>query len=233
MVPPARPNGNDPRSRPATESDILPGQSDFGLSVNVGDMIAPAGCYASDHDSFIFLVNPYRIINDGGKGLMRGIFISNSEVGAGALKIHAFMVENVCGNHICWNANTTMKIKIIHKGFAAANFKHSLSRLLAQIDSQADAPIQHMIVAARHTELGTTRDEVIDSLYSNRKIGLTRRELEAGWDAAVIHESAARATPSTIWGMHHGLTRYSQTLGFADERMRIDSAAGRILALAV
>ena len=46
-VPPARPAVDDPRARPATEADILPNQGTFGLSVKLGDMIAPAGVTAA------------------------------------------------------------------------------------------------------------------------------------------------------------------------------------------
>ncbi|MEJ7663389.1 MAG: hypothetical protein WKG07_29515 [Hymenobacter sp.] len=104
-VPPARPAVDDPRARPATVEDILLGQESFGLSVKVGDMLAPAGVYAGDRDMFIFLVNPNRVIDDGMKGLMRGVFVWNSEVGAGAFKVRTFYLENVCGNHIVWSAS--------------------------------------------------------------------------------------------------------------------------------
>src|SRR6185436_12730248 len=53
-VPPARPaQGDDPQARPATASDILDDRKGGGgLSINLGDMIAPAGLYASDRDMF-------------------------------------------------------------------------------------------------------------------------------------------------------------------------------------
>lgn len=98
VTPPARPAVKDPRARRATVNDILPDQDSFGLSVKVGDMIAPAGVYCGDRDMFVFLVNPNRVVDDGGKGLMRGVFVWNSEVGAGAFKVKAFMLEHVCGN---------------------------------------------------------------------------------------------------------------------------------------
>jgi len=54
-VPPARPAmPNQPGTRPATVQDVLD-VAGF-LSVNLGDPIAPAGLYASDHDMFAFLV---------------------------------------------------------------------------------------------------------------------------------------------------------------------------------
>ena len=80
-VPPARPTfGGSVGARPATEADVLQHKGGgFGLSVNVGDMIAPAGLYASDHDLFIFMVNENLRIKDGTpEGLSRGFFIENS-----------------------------------------------------------------------------------------------------------------------------------------------------------
>ena len=92
VVPPARPAVDDPRARPATQADILPNQGDFGLSVKVGDMIAPAGVYCGDRDMFIFMVNPNRLIDDGVKGLMRGVFLWNSVRG---LLLDAGVVDDV------------------------------------------------------------------------------------------------------------------------------------------
>lgn len=89
-VPPARPAFiNQPGARPATEADVLARKTTGGgLTINMGDMIAPAGLYASDHDCFIFMVNEEQRIDDGSDGgLSRGFFISHSEVGASALKV--------------------------------------------------------------------------------------------------------------------------------------------------
>ena len=51
-VPPARPATEDPRARPATKEDIIE-QGNFWGSIKEGDMIAPAGVYRGDRDSFI------------------------------------------------------------------------------------------------------------------------------------------------------------------------------------
>src|SRR4051794_1680780 len=134
MVPPARPFRDDPRARPATPADIVPGQDAFGLAVKVGDIIAPAGCYASDRDAFIFMVNPERVIDvDGSGGLMRGFFLYNSEVGAGAFRVQAFYLEAVCSNHICWGAKGLHTFRLVHKGDNFRDFGHRLSRELGQL----------------------------------------------------------------------------------------------------
>ena len=57
--------------RIATEADVLRGAG-FGLSIRVGDKIAPAGLYASDHDMFVFMVN-----NDKRIGFKGSISFSN------------------------------------------------------------------------------------------------------------------------------------------------------------
>jgi len=76
---------------------------EFQQSLKVGDKIAPAGLYGSDHDMFAFMVLENRRIEDGTEGgLSRGAFFSNSEVGGGAFRIKSFYYRHVCGNHIVW-----------------------------------------------------------------------------------------------------------------------------------
>jgi hypothetical protein len=232
MVPPARPNGPDPRARPATEKDILPNQDDFGLSVKVGDMIAPAGVYEGDRDMFIFLVNPSRVIDDGMKGLMRGVFIWNSEVGAGAFKVRTFLLENVCGNHICWGASKVVDLRMVHRGDKIKDFG---SKMVVQLREYADGTSleeEMMVKKSRTFVLGKDRAEVIDNLFNNKQVGLTKRDIEDAFDTAERWEHTAKAAPTTAWGFVHGLTRFSQTKVFADQRNELDKAGGRILALA-
>jgi hypothetical protein len=232
MVPPARPNGHDPRARPATKADILPNQGDFGLSVKEGDMIAPAGVYEGDRDMFIFLVNPSRVIDDGMKGLMRGVFIWNSEVGAGAFKVRTFLVENVCGNHICWGASKVVDLRMVHRGEKIKDFG---SKMVVQLREYADGASREeemMVKKSRTFVLGKDRAEVIDNLFNNKQVGLTKRDIEDAFDTAEHWEHTAKAAPTTAWGFVHGLTRFSQTKAFADQRNELDKAGGRILALA-
>ena len=126
-VPPARPCPDDPRARPATKEDILE-QGDFWGSIKEGDMIAPAGVYRGDRDSFIFLVNPERTVDDGGAGLMRGVFVQNSEVGKSSFRISTFLLENVCSNHIVWGASEFRELKLVHKGRANQPLRNGTRR---------------------------------------------------------------------------------------------------------
>ena len=60
----------------------------------------------------------------------------------------------------------------------------------------------------------------------------TKATIEAAYDTAVRWEHTAKAAPNTVWGLCHGTTRFSQTLAHADERAKVDAAAGRLLQLA-
>lgn len=233
MVPPARPVRDDPRARRATLEDIVPGQDSFGLSVKVGDLIAPAGCYASDRDMFVFMVNPQRIIDvDGSDGLMRGFFVWNSEVGAGAFKVQCFYLEAVCGNHIVWGAKGVQTLRLVHKGKNFSSIGYKLNRELRAMSNRDASEERNMVTAARNYVLGKDKAETVDTVFGNRNIGLSKNVIEMAYNEAGVWEHTAKAPPTTAWGLAHGLTRYSQTVPYADQRASIDAGAGKLLQLA-
>ena len=134
-VPPARPAGDDPRARKATVDDVL---NDKGfLSIGVGDMIAPAGLYASDHDMFAFLINEDRRIDDGSdEGLSRGFMISNDEVGSASIWFMMFLFEHCCGNHIVWGASGVIEGRVRHVGKKARD--QIMRKLQVEVKKYAD-----------------------------------------------------------------------------------------------
>ena len=198
-VPPARPALDDSRARPATKDDILE-QGKFWGSIKEGDMIAPAGVYRGDRDSFIFLVNPNRTIDDGGGGLMRGVFIANSEVGKTSFRITTFLLQNVCSNHIVWGASDLQELKLTHRGRANSRFGSELICHLRRYDDTGAVEQEKMIRAAKLFELGKDGESVIDRLFDMKCLDLCRRDLEGAWDLAVKWEKTAGAPPTTAWG---------------------------------
>lgn len=242
-VPPARPAfAGQPGSRPATEADILPNQGDFGLAVKVGDMIAPAGLYASDHDMFAFLVDASRQIWDGQKFLNRGVFIKNSEVGESGLNFKIFTYDNVCGNHIVWGVGKVLDINVRHVKSAHAERGNTFANAVNQwrvITDGQNADIGAMeagIKAAKAREIAGSKDDVLDALFSFAKAkklqALTRKTLAAGYEIA---EATPRyGSPRTVWGIVNGLTEYSQKVaqGATDDRTDLDVQAGRVMEMA-
>jgi hypothetical protein len=188
--------------------------------------------YASDHDCFAFMVNEDSRIDDGSDGgLSRGFFVSNSEVGAGAFKLTAFMYRHVCGNHIVWDASNVTEVRLVHRGKADQRFGHELAVELRKYATASAAEDQRLVAAAMRYEIGHSKDEVLDALFG-KKIA-TREKLEIAFVLANYESDQCRNqfSPRSAWGMVQGLTRLSQTTNFADERVELDRAAGRILAL--
>lgn len=241
-TPPARPAmAGQKGTRLATEADIIPGQENFGLAVKVGDEIAPAGLYCSDHDMFAFMVNPDRAITAGDRQLMRGIFLRNSEVGDGCLEAVYFLLDNVCGNHICWGVENVQSVKVKHrhgKEEQGTNktFKRFMGKFLLEIQEYTEAGAQkteETIKRAMTLELGATKEEVLAAVTSYAKrFGLNalgKKRLEAAYDTA--EDSGRFGSPRSVWGMVSGLTQNSQG-AYMDSRTEIDLQATKLLAMA-
>jgi hypothetical protein len=231
-VPPARPcRDGQAGARPATEADLLR-RDGFSLSINVGDLIAPAGLYASDHDMFAFMVNEDRRISDGtAEGLSRGFFCWNSEVGASSFGIMTFLYRNVCGNHIVWGASGVNELRIRHVGNADDKAFGALQGELVRYADSSASDEEAKIEAAKRYELGQTKDEVLDKVFGFRLASLSREKIGQGYELAAAHADLD-GSPRSAWGLAQGLTRLSQTLPYADARVALDRAAGKVLQIA-
>lgn len=183
--------------------------------------------YVSDHDMFAFVRHSERTISEPGNpdGLQRGLIVENSEVGGGALKLTRFLYREMCGNHIIWGASDVMEISARHVG----NVREKMSLWSAEIKRYMDESASEdeaKIAASKRKLIAATKDEVLDALFSRRSIGLSRKTIEAGYDACKPDQDG---DPRSPWGMAQGLTRYSQAQPYADKRTDIDRAAGRLL----
>lgn len=229
-VPPARPAGIiGERTRVATEADVL-NDPQFSLSVQVGDLIAPAGLYASSHDVFVFMVNIERTLRSGGETLSRGFFISGSEVaGVTTHKVTTFLYDHVCGNHIVWGAQDVYEVAFRHVGRTLrAKVAEAYSRMRAISEGSAQAD-EARLQAARDFRLADDKDGVIDLVFE-RGI-FTRRDAEAAFTLAEEY-SDIHGDPCSAWGFASGATRLSQQTQFTDRRHELDRAAGRVLSIA-
>jgi hypothetical protein len=232
-LPPARPSTpGQPGSRFATADDVLPAGmgGGGGLSVNVGDLIAPAGAYASDHDMFVFLIDPTHPITDPmGQVLWRGFFTWNSEVGAASFGIETFLFRSVCGNHIVWSAQDVRQVRIRHVGDANERSRAMLAEVYKYRDGAASDDESKLRLAAAKV-LGATKEEVLDSLFRMR-LPVSHKTLDASYTAAEEH-SDTDGNPRSVFGMVQGMTRVAQLTYYTDERVAIDRAAAKVMEVA-
>jgi hypothetical protein len=189
------------------------------------------GQYLSDRDLFSFFVdNDRRIFEKGpGGGLSRGFFVWNSEVGAATFGVMTFLYEFVCGNHRVWGASNLVEVKIRHVGKAdTRGFEELRAAVRLYADSSASED-EAKILKARDFRVGATKDEVL-----NRLFGLNiapRKTLETAYQVAVEHEGWY-GDPNSAWGISGGLTQVARDLPNADERVALDKAGAKVLALA-
>jgi len=234
-VPPARPAfSGQPGTRHATEEDVLRDRgSNFGLSVNVGDLIAPAGLYASDHDMFAFMINENVVIDDGSEGgLVRGFFLAGSEVGEKSIWFCGFKLRTVCGNHIVWGAEDILEIKLRHVGEVRRAFEQDAPRALKAYAQAGAAQEQAQINAARQKVLGAKKEDVLDTLVKAKASPeLSRKRLGEAYDLAEQYADQD-GSPRTVYGMVNGITRLSQQTPYADVRNTLDRAAGKVMKIA-
>lgn len=183
--------------------------------------------YCSDHDMFAFVRFSERTIAEPGStsGMWRGVIVENSEVGAGSLRATRFLYREMCGNHIIWGASKVSEVAFRHVGTVRDRFQQFA--VTARQWSDESASIEEgMIQRAMETRIGATKEQVLDALFGKRaQLGLSRKAIEAGYDAVQPEDGDAR----TAWGIVQGLTRHSQTTPYADERNAIDKSAGKIL----
>jgi hypothetical protein len=229
-VPPARPAFPDqPGTRMATQDDVLDVR-DF-LSINVGDSIAPAGLYASDHDMFAFLIYEKNRIKDNSEsGLSRGVFFENSEVGGRALKCTTFLYRHVCGNHILWDSTNVTKLKIRHVGRARKRLSDFVIDLKRYSNASAKSDEQR-IQRAMRKRIGVDKEEVLNRVFKKLHNFISLEQLDEAFEVAVVN-SDVDGDPHTSWGISQGITRLSQKTQFADERAQLDKVAGKVLRIA-
>jgi len=186
--------------------------------------------YASDHDMFVFLCHNDLAIAEPGQegGLYRGVIVENSEVGAGSLKLTRFLYREMCGNHIIWGASNVMDLSLRHVG-SIRNRLYTWTIALREYQNSGTDKDQMMVSRAMSTTIADTKEGVLDKLFGVRSLNLSRRTIEASYDAVVIDQDGS---PNTVWGMAQGITRHSQTLPFADKRTELDRAAGKLLEFA-
>lgn len=183
--------------------------------------------YASDHDMFAFLTNSDLTVEEKGSdgALYKGIIVENSEVGASALKMTKFLFRELCGNHIIWGASQVVDLKIRHVGNARGRWNSYFAAVRRYAEESVN-DLEVKIASSKVTLIGSTKEEVLDALFGKRGLGLSRKAIDAAYDAVKPDQDG---DPNTVWGFVQGLTRYSQTTEHADKRTELDRAAGKVL----
>ena len=182
--------------------------------------------YCGDRDMFVFLADEENRIElpdrrDGKTGaLARGFFVTNSEVGAGALKVKTFLFDYVCANRIVWGALELDELNIRHTSAAPDRFVEQVApALLAYSQASADN-VSTVLRTAQRSKV----DKVADFLAKRFGPRIGERIEHA-------HMLDEGRPIETLWDVVTGATAYARSIPYTADRVEFESKAGEILDL--
>jgi hypothetical protein len=139
--------------------------------------------------------------------------------------ISTFWFQSVCQNHIVWDATEVVDITRKHTasvGDALRDIRRALDQLIAKRDARRDG-FAAVMQKAMHEKLGDDAEEVMKKLTSH---GINRAVIKKAM------EIAREKGRFSIFALVDALTRVSQELVNAGERLDLDQKASQLLALA-
>jgi hypothetical protein len=180
--------------------------------------------YAGDRDAFVFLADEERRVEvanrrDGQPGsLARGFIVSNSEVGAGALRIKCFLFDYVCANRIIWGAQEVQEVAIRHSSGAPRRFVEEAAPLLAQFATASAQPVEARIEAAQAARLERA-EQFLAGRFGPR---IAERMM-------AVHEAEEGRPVESAWDAVTAATAYARSVPWTADRVALEEQAGAIL----
>lgn len=183
------------------------------------------GVYAGEQDLFCFMIDPTGWAEIEGEAFAPGFFLWNSEVGRRSVGISTFWFEQVCANHIVWDAVEVQQVSRKHTANvheALVAIRQTLESIVAKRDERRDGFVRVM-QKAMQTSLGKDAEEVQKVLATS---GINRVL------AKKALEIARQQGRFTVFALVDALTRLSAEQQFAGERLEADQKASALLSLA-
>lgn len=194
-----------------------------------GELDAHPLGWVGDRSMFVCLVDYEGGIEHEGNTYARFFLLSNSEVGAGALKITFGLMDFACSNFILWGCQEVYEAVFRHTRSIHERWAVLSAGLNRQLASENRGTIITGINAARGVLLGADSEQVIAKVQS--KTGLPKGIVGDAYNVALATPRYGDAR--SVWGMVNGLTEVSQRVAQnADKRVSIDSKAASLMELA-
>ena len=182
------------------------------------------GLYCGEQDMFVFLIDPTGWAEIDGEAFAPGFFLWNSEVGKRSVGVQTFWWQQVCANHIVWDAVEVVEFSrkhtaSVHDCFAA--IRSIIEEIVQKRDARRDGFV-HVVKNAMAQKLGDAAE--VQKLLA--RFDVKGRLAKEALDLA---RSQGRFT---LWSLVDALTRLSSQLTFAADRTDADQKAAQLLALA-
>lgn len=195
--------------------------------------------FGNDRGVFIFLCQdlaPIEIgkLPDGSPDLVfRGFYITNSEVGAGKLKIGAMYLRAICCNRIMWGVEAFEELEMRHTKYAPGRFIEEAMPALRSFAEGSTTKLIDGVNKARDAIVAETKEKAINFVVA-RGLGAKK--------AAVIYDRIARdewhvgadedipeGHAVSVWDLSQGITSIARDEPNFDTRMELEKFAGSLL----
>ena len=190
--------------------------------------------FANDRGLFIFLCQDLAPIEVGKLAsgepdlMFRGVYLTNSEVGAGALKLGAMYLRGVCQNCCLWGVEGLEEMTLRHTKYAPVRFLEEARPALESYGNGSTKKLLEGVAAAKSAVLAKTKDESLNWLAAR---GQSRKRAAAIYDSIVREEWQGDESdrPVSAWDMAQGITATARDALNFDVRMDLESAAQTLL----
>jgi len=183
------------------------------------------GLYAGEQDMFCFMIDPTCWVEIQGEAFAPGFFVWNSEVGRRTVGIATFWFQQVCQNHIVWDAIEFKEFTRKHTGQVHDSMKTIrgiIEALVKKRDERKDR-FAAVIKKAMETKYANDGEETLKLLTTT---GFSRLL------AKKALELAREKGRFTIWAVVDALTQLAREHKHAGTRADADHRAARLLEMA-
>ena len=191
--------------------------------------------FGNDRGVFIFLSQDLAPIEIGklpnGKPdyVFRGFYVTNSEVGAGALKLGAMYLRAICNNRILWGVEAFEELTMRHTKYAPGRFIEEAMPALQSFANGSTTKLIEGVQRAKDAKVAADKDEALAFLAER---GMAAKRALAVYDAIVREEWLGEendARPLDAWTLAQGITATARNEPNFDVRFDMETLAGRVL----
>lgn len=191
--------------------------------------------FMGDRSSHFFFYRDAKPGDDGLGGLRRGFLISNSEVGARALRWTTCYFRDLCANFIIWNATKVKERRVRHMQKAVAVGVPDLIREMQSVSGEVSALLYDAMSRAQHAEFVTEKSDIGRRTEAIKRLrngfGLTKERAERAVTAAAMPENLSKnGNVWSVFSIVQGVSFIAKREETADEMVALGETAGRILA---
>jgi hypothetical protein len=132
-------------------------------------------------------------------------------------------------NRIIWGASDVKELRIRHTGGAPERFAYEGSKYLRRYAEESTAKLADGIKAAQNRDvvatLNTGKGDTVESWLQSR--GFTKAQAKGSVETAVAEQGGARS----LWDIVNGVTAYARSVTHTDERVQLETRAGKLMEL--